>query len=55
MCLDIFVGRNVYELKNERSSSDDSTTTGKEISADDVFEDGRFARGLGTYNNLEGQ
>jgi hypothetical protein len=54
MCLDIFVGRDIDELENERPPSDDSTTTGEEISADDVFEDGRFARGLGTYNDLEG-
>lgn len=55
MCLNIFIGRDVDKLENERSSSDDTAATGEEVSANDVLEDGRFARGLGTYNDLEGQ
>jgi hypothetical protein len=49
----VVIGWNIDELQNKWSSSDNSAATGQEISADDVFEDGGFARGLGTDNDLE--
>lgn len=47
------VAGNIDELQNKGSPSNDAATTGEEISADDVFEDRRLARGLGPNNNLE--
>lgn len=54
MCFYFIVGWDIDELENEWSSSDDPATTGKEISANDVFEDRGLARGLRTYNDLGG-
>jgi hypothetical protein len=51
----IVIGGNIDELQNQRSSSDDTAATGEEVSPDDILEDGGFARGLGTNNDLYGR
>lgn len=42
----------VDELEDEGTTGADATASGEEVSTDDIFEDGRFARGLRTNNDL---
>jgi len=47
------VAGNIDELQDEGSPRHDAAATGKEISADDIFEHRRLAGRLGPNNNLE--
>lgn len=49
--LDFILG-DVDELKDQGSSSDDTTAAGQEISADDVLQHGRLSRRLRADDNL---
>jgi hypothetical protein len=42
----IALRRDIDKLEDERSSCDDARATGEEVSANDVFKDGRLAGGL---------
>lgn len=42
----------IDKLEDERSSGDDSATTGKKVATDNVFKDRRLSGRLRTYNNL---
>jgi hypothetical protein len=44
MLISLIVERYVDKLQNEWSSRDNATTSGKKISADDIFENGGLAR-----------
>ena len=48
----ISLGGDVDELENEWPSGYDARTAGKKVAADDVLEDGGFARGLGADDHL---
>lgn len=43
--------RDVDKLKNERSPGNDTGTPGKEVSANNVFQNRRFATGLGSNDD----
>src|SRR5579862_7632688 len=44
--------RYIYELQNQRSPRNNTATSRKEVSADDVFKNGGFPRRLGTNHDL---
>lgn len=48
----VVVGRDIDQLKNERSPSNNSTAAGKKVATDNVLEDGRLSSGLGSDDNL---
>jgi hypothetical protein len=51
----IVIGGNIDELQNQRSSSNNTAASRKEVSSNYVFENGGFARGLRANNDLEGR
>lgn len=44
--------RDIDELEDQRSTSDNATASRQEISTNNVLEDGGFASRLGAYNDL---
>jgi len=51
--LRIATGRNVDELEDEGTPSDDSASARQEVSADNVFQNRRLYRRLRPYDNLD--
>jgi hypothetical protein len=51
--LHIIFSRNVDQLKDKRPPSHNATSSGKKISADDVFENGRLSGRLRTNDHLD--
>lgn len=49
---DAVIIRNIDELENKGTTGDNATASGQEVSADNIFEDRRFAGRLGADNNL---
>lgn len=49
----ILVLGDVDELEDQGSTGADAASSGKKVSADDVFKDGRFAGRLGADDNLQ--
>ena len=49
----IAIGRNVDELEDEGTPSDDSASARQEVSADNVFQDRRLSGRLRPYDNLD--
>lgn len=50
----VIVFGNVDELEDQRPPGADAAASGQKVAADDVFENGGFASGLGSDNNLRG-
>lgn len=48
----LVVGRDIDELKDEGSSSNDSTAAREKVATNNVLEDGRLSGGLGSNDNL---
>ena len=42
----------IDELEDEGTTGADATASGKKVSTDDIFEDGRFTGGLRSNNDL---
>ena len=50
--LDVVIGGDIDQLKNEGSPSNDSTAAGEKVATNNVFEDGRLSSGLRSNDDL---